>query len=112
MMWVYLSKTQRNPTTPNKFALGILQLGLGFLVFAMSAQYMDAAGRTPFMFLNDWLFIINNWGIIPSLLLGLVNVTELITKKHDSLYDGSVFFILILCSLIFQVAIAKLTTLK
>ena len=51
MMWVYLSKTQRNPITPIKFALGILQLGLGFIVFAMSAQFMDADGRTPFMFL-------------------------------------------------------------
>ena len=41
LMWVGLAKAQKNPITPIKFALGILQLGLGFLVFAMSAQYMD-----------------------------------------------------------------------
>ena len=49
LMWVGLAKAQKNPITPIKFALGILQLGLGFLVFAMSAQYMDAAGKTPFI---------------------------------------------------------------
>ena len=30
LMWVGLAKAQKNPITPIKFALGILQLGLGF----------------------------------------------------------------------------------
>ena len=51
LMWVALAKAQKNPITPIKFALGILQLGLGFIIFAMSAQFMDDAGKTPFIFL-------------------------------------------------------------
>ena len=32
MMWLKLSAIGKNPSVPMKFALGILQLGLGFLV--------------------------------------------------------------------------------
>jgi proton-dependent oligopeptide transporter, POT family len=90
MMWVYLSKTQRNPTTPNKFALGILQLGLGFLVFAMSAQYMDAAGRTPFMFLMIGYLLLTTGELFISP-IGLSKVTELSPKSMTAFMMGVYF---------------------
>ncbi|HBQ12014.1 MAG TPA: MFS transporter, partial [Myxococcales bacterium] len=32
-LWAFLAARRRDPSTPVKFALGIAQLGLGFLVF-------------------------------------------------------------------------------
>ena len=108
MMWVYLSKTQRNPTTPNKFALGILQLGLGFLVFAMSAQYMDAAGRTPFMFLMVGYLLLTTGELFISP-IGLSKVTELSPKSMTAFMMG-VYFLSSSYAHYISGAIAKLTT--
>jgi len=36
MMWLHFSKLRMNPITPIKFAMGIAQLGLGFLFFFQS----------------------------------------------------------------------------
>ena len=108
MMWVYLSKTQRNPTTPVKFALGILQLGLGFLVFAMSAQYMDAAGRTPFMFLMVGYFLLTTGELFISP-IGLSKVTELSPKSMTAFMMG-VYFLSSSYAHYISGAIAKLTT--
>jgi POT family proton-dependent oligopeptide transporter len=108
MMWVYLSKIQRNPTTPNKFALGILQLGLGFLVFAMSAQYMDAAGRTPFMFLMVGYLLLTTGELFISP-IGLSKVTELSPKNMTAFMMG-VYFLSSSYAHYISGAIAKLTT--
>ena len=90
LMWVALAKQQRNPRTPIKFALGILQLGLGFLVFAMSAQYMDADGRTPFFFLMVGYFLMTTGELFISP-IGLSKVTELSPKKMTAFMMGVYF---------------------
>jgi POT family proton-dependent oligopeptide transporter len=108
MMWVYLSKTQRNPITPIKFALGILQLGLGFLVFAMSAQYMDVDGRTPFMFLMIGYLLLTTGELFISP-IGLSKVTELSPKSMTAFMMG-VYFLSSSYAHYISGAIAKLTT--
>ena len=90
LMWVGLAKAQKNPRTPIKFALGILQLGLGFLVFAMSAQYMDAAGKTPFIFLMVGYFLMTTGELFISP-IGLSKVTELSPKKMTAFMMGVYF---------------------
>jgi POT family proton-dependent oligopeptide transporter len=108
MMWVYLSKTQRNPITPIKFALGILQLGLGFIVFAMSAQFMDADGRTPFMFLMIGYLLLTTGELFISP-IGLSKVTELSPKSMTAFMMG-VYFLSSSYAHYISGAIAKLTT--
>ena len=108
MMWVYLSKTQRNPITPIKFALGILQLGLGFIVFAMSAQFMDADGRTPFMFLMIGYLLLTTGELFISP-IGLSKVTELSPKSLTAFMMG-VYFLSSSYAHYISGAIAKLTT--
>jgi len=108
MMWVYLSKTQRNPITPIKFALGILQLGLGFLVFAMSAQFMDDAGKTPFMFLTIGYLLLTTGELFISP-IGLSKVTELSPKSMTAFMMG-VYFLSSSYAHYISGAIAKLTT--
>tara|TARA_B100000900_G_scaffold411419_1_gene431076 strand:- start:777 stop:2411 length:1635 start_codon:yes stop_codon:yes gene_type:complete len=90
LMWVGLAKAQKNPITPIKFALGILQLGLGFLVFAMSAQYMDTAGKTPFIFLMVGYFLMTTGELFISP-IGLSKVTELSPKKMTAFMMGVYF---------------------
>ncbi|MBJ10892.1 MAG: MFS transporter [Flavobacteriales bacterium] len=90
LMWVGLAKAQKNPITPIKFALGILQLGLGFLVFAMSAQFMDAAGKTPFIFLMVGYFLMTTGELFISP-IGLSKVTELSPKKMTAFMMGVYF---------------------
>jgi len=108
MMWVYLSKTQRNPITPIKFALGILQLGLGFIVFAMSAQFMDDAGKTPFMFLMIGYLLLTTGELFISP-IGLSKVTELSPKSMTAFMMG-VYFLSSSYAHYISGAIAKLTT--
>lgn len=108
MMWVYLSRTQRNPITPIKFALGILQLGLGFIVFAMSAQFMDADGRTPFMFLMIGYLLLTTGELFISP-IGLSKVTELSPKSMTAFMMG-VYFLSSSYAHYISGAIAKLTT--
>ena len=90
LMWVALAKSQKNPRTPIKFALGILQLGLGFLVFAMSAQFMDDAGKTPFIFLMIGYFLMTTGELFISP-IGLSKVTELSPKKMTAFMMGVYF---------------------
>jgi POT family proton-dependent oligopeptide transporter len=108
MMWVYLSKTQRNPITPIKFALGILQLGLGFIVFAMSAQFMDDAGKTPFMFLMIGYLLLTTGELFISP-IGLSKVTELSPKSMTAFMMG-VYFLSSSYAHYISGVIAKLTT--
>lgn len=108
MMWVYLSKTQRNPITPIKFALGILQLGLGFIVFAMSAQFMDEAGKTPFMFLMIGYLLLTTGELFISP-IGLSKVTELSPKSMTAFMMG-VYFLSSSYAHYISGVIAKLTT--
>ncbi|MAR39396.1 MAG: MFS transporter [Flavobacteriales bacterium] len=90
LMWVALAKAQRNPRTPIKFALGILQLGLGFIVFAMSAQFMDDVGKTPFIFLMAGYFLMTTGELFISP-IGLSKVTELSPKKMTAFMMGVYF---------------------
>ncbi|MBX0332049.1 peptide MFS transporter [Pontibacter sp. HSC-14F20] len=79
-MWVFLSKRRVNPFTPVKFALGIAQLGLGFLIFAWSANYADAEGRVSIWFLILGYMFITTGELFVSP-VGLSKVTELSPKK-------------------------------
>ena len=99
LMWVALGKVGKNPRTPIKFALGILQLGLGFIVLAMSAKYMDADEEHLLkLFLMTGYFLITTGELCLSP-IGLSKVTELSPKKMTAFMMGSLFFIVIICTL-------------
>lgn len=80
LLWVKLSKSGKNPSTPLKSGLGIFQLGLGFLTFALAANYMDEAGKTPLIFLMlGYLFMTTGELFISP--IGLSKTTELAPAK-------------------------------
>ncbi|MEM0995845.1 MAG: peptide MFS transporter [Bacteroidota bacterium] len=87
LLWTFLDTKRLNPSTPIKFALGILQLGLGFGVFAFSAHQMDSTGSVPFFYLAAGYFLITTGEMFISP-IGLSKVTELSPKAIVSLMMG------------------------
>ncbi|MGB5321719.1 peptide MFS transporter, partial [Lutimonas sp.] len=49
VMWVKLAKIGKNPSIPMKFAFGILQLALGFLVTNIGLQFVNEAYQVPLL---------------------------------------------------------------
>ncbi len=90
-MWTWLGRSGSNPRTPLKYALGIAQLGFGFLIFAFSANFMDASGNVPFIFLIMGYFFITTGELFVSP-IGLSKVTELAPKQAVAFFMG-VFFL-------------------
>jgi len=87
MMWNWLDKRNLNPNTMVKFGLGIIQLGLGFLVFALSAHFMSDAGKVSMIFLMiGYLFITSGELFLSP--IGLSKVTELSPAKLVSFMMG------------------------
>ena len=79
-LWIYLSKTHKNPRTPYKFTFGLLFIGIGFLLLAISGQFADSAGKVPFIFLvgGYLMFVIGELNMSP---VGLSKITELSPQK-------------------------------
>lgn len=108
LMWVWLAKFRANPSSPLKFALGLAQLGAGFLIFAYSANFMDGAGKVPFMFLVlGWLIATSGELFLSP--IGLSKVTELAPAKMVAFLMG-VYFLSTAFSHHIAGQIAKLTT--
>ncbi len=79
-LWVWLAKRSFEPSTPVKFALGLIFLGLGFLVM-MFASYIVVEGSQV---LPTWLIMTYLFHTIGELCLspvGLSAVTKLAPKK-------------------------------
>jgi POT family proton-dependent oligopeptide transporter len=108
IMWNWLDLRNWNPNTMIKFGLGILQLGLGFLVFALSARYMNDAGRVSMIFLMIGYFFVTSGELFLSP-IGLSKVTELSPAKLVSFMMG-VWFLSSSFAHYISGVIAKLTT--
>jgi len=76
IMWTWLDKKKKNPATPIKFGLGIFQLGIGFLIFALGARYMNDIGLVPMTFLMLGYLLITTGELFASP-IGLSKVTQL-----------------------------------
>ncbi len=108
MIWNRLEKVGRNPGTMIKFGLGIAQLGIGFLVFALSARYMDQDGKVSMMFLMIGYLLITSGELFLSP-IGLSKVTELSPAKLVSFMMG-VWFLSSSFAHFIAGVIAKMTT--
>jgi len=79
-LWVRLAKRQLDPSMPAKFALGLLLLGLGFLVMVGAAKFVVAGQKAaPY-----WLvltYLIHTMGELCMSPVGLSSVTKLAPKR-------------------------------
>lgn len=79
VMWIKLTKIGRNPSIPIKFALGIFQLGLGFLVTLVGLS-MESQFQVPILTLV-FLYLLHTTGELFISPIGLSMVTKLAPKN-------------------------------
>lgn len=107
-LWGYLSRIGRNPNSAIKAGLGIFLLGLGFVVFAASAQRADASAQTPMLYLVLGYFVLTVGELFISP-IGLSKMTELSPPKYLAFIMG-IFFTSSFYGHFFAGKIAKMTT--
>lgn len=89
MLWSALSKRNAEPNTPVKFALGILQLGLGFIVYALGEKFAND-GLVPLVFLIGG-YLLHTTGELCLSPVGLSMVTKLAPARIAALMMGTWF---------------------
>ncbi len=108
ILWTYLSNKNVNPNSAIKFGIGLLLLGLGFIVFAYSANAADDFAKTPMFYLVLGYFILTVGELFLSP-IGLSKMTELSPIKYIAFIMG-VWFSANFYGHFFAGKIAKLTT--
>ncbi len=89
-LWAFLGARGIEPSTPLKFALGLLQLGLGFTAFWWGAHTADARGMSAM----SWIFLgylLQTTGELCLSPVGLSMVTKLSPKAIVSTVMGAWF---------------------
>ncbi len=88
-MWMTLSRKGMNPSIPMKFAYGILQLGLGFLITYIGYQFSED-NLVPLLTLV-FLYLLHTTGELFLSPIGLSMVTKLSPKKMAGTAMGAWF---------------------
>ncbi|MEM9546935.1 MAG: peptide MFS transporter [Bacteroidota bacterium] len=107
-LWTFLTKKNSNPNSAIKSGIGLVLLGLGFIIFASSANMADAFAQTPMWYLIVGYFILTVGEMFISP-IGLSKMTELSPAKYLAFIMG-VFFTSSFYGHFFAGKIAKLTT--
>jgi POT family proton-dependent oligopeptide transporter len=89
-LWAWLAARRAEPSTPVKFALGLLQLGLGFAALWLGAEHADARGMVavPWLLLGYLLHTTGELCVSP---VGLSMVTRLSPARLVSTLMGAWF---------------------
>lgn len=90
VMWVKLSAIGKNPSIPIKFALGIFQLALGFLVTKIGLQFVNDSYQVPLLTLF-FLYLLHTTGELFLSPIGLSMVTKLSPKNIAGTAMGAWF---------------------
>lgn len=86
-MWIWLAKRKLEPSTPVKFALGLVQVGLGFFVLVWGTQFAGPDFRVPLVFLA-LLYLLHTTGELFLSPVGLSMVTKLSPARVVGLMMG------------------------
>lgn len=93
LMWTKLEKHKLNPSTPMKFAWGMILLCLGFVVMAIGYTKSITGGvnGSPLLVSPLWLFVVYlilTWGELCLSPIGLSMVTKLSPQKISAMMMG------------------------
>ncbi|HTX49280.1 MAG TPA: oligopeptide:H+ symporter [Caulobacteraceae bacterium] len=83
LLWARLGRAGRDPNPMVKFGLGLVQIGLGFLVLVWGARYADAGFRTPLFFLG-FSYLLQTTGELFLSPVGLSEMTKLAPARMIS----------------------------
>jgi len=90
-VWVALGKRNLDPAAPAKFGLGLLLLGVGFLVMMFASQLVVATGDSV---APTWLllaYLVHTFGELCLSPVGLSNVTKLAPPRYVGQMMGTWF---------------------
>ena len=79
-LWLWLGRRNRDPSTPFKFILGLLGMGLGFLVMAAAARAVVSGQRAGM----GWLtltYLLHTWGELCLSPVGMSAVSKLVPRR-------------------------------
>ncbi len=81
MLWISLAKRHLDPSTPAKFAIGLILLGAGFAIMIGAAELVVAGNKV----LPTWLiftFLLHTMGELALSPVGLSAITKLAPKRY------------------------------
>ena len=90
MLWTYLGRRGMDPSTGVKFGLGVIQLGLGFLVLVWGANAAGLGNLTPILFIF-LIYLLHTTGELCLSPVGLSAMTRLSTPNMVGLIMGAWF---------------------
>ena len=91
LLWVKLGRRGMEPSAPAKFGLGLLQLGLGFLVLVWGAKAAGMENATPVIFIF-LIYLLHTTGELCLSPVGLSAMNRLAPSFMASLIMGTWFF--------------------
>jgi POT family proton-dependent oligopeptide transporter len=90
-LWPWLDRKNVNPSIPRKFALGLIQVALGFLILVFAiGNFQNAAGLVPWIFLA-LCYLLHTTGELCLSPIGLSMVTKLAAEKETGMAMGGWF---------------------
>jgi POT family proton-dependent oligopeptide transporter len=107
VMWVRLQKAGHNPSIPMKFGLGILQLGLGYLLLLIGNALAGPDALVPLVILA-MMYLLHTTGELFLSPIGLSMVTKLAPKHMTGSVMGA-WFLSFAFSMYVASLLAKLT---
>jgi len=107
VMWVSLARIGRNPSIPLKFGLGIVQLGLGYLMLLVGNALAGDTAMVP-LFILGFMYLLHTTGELFLSPIGLSMVTKLAPKHMTGSAMGA-WFLSFAFSMYVAAALAKLT---
>jgi POT family proton-dependent oligopeptide transporter len=90
-LWIWLGRRGAEPSAPAKFGLGLLQLGLGFLVLVWGSQAAGMENLTPVIFIF-LIYLLHTTGELCLSPVGLSAMNRLAPAHMASLIMGTWFF--------------------
>ena len=108
-LWVKLARVNLDPSTPVKFSLGLIQVGLGFGALLIGAMMPDASGKVAWVWLM-LAYLLHTTGELSLSPVGLSAVTKLSIKSVVSMVMG-VWFLATSLSEVVAVLLAKIAAL-
>src|SRR3970282_130608 len=91
MVWMALARRGLEPSAPAKFGLGVVQLGLGFLVLVAGATAAGTGNPTPVLFIF-LIYLLHTTGELCLSPVGLSAMNRLSPAHLASLIMGTWFF--------------------
>ena len=107
VMWIKLAKIGKNPNIPMKFGLGIIQLGLGYLMLLLGNALAGSSAMVP-LYLLAFMYLLHTTGELFLSPIGLSMVTKLAPKHMTGSAMGA-WFLSFAFSMYVAAALAKLT---